>query len=391
FGALYFAEGAPIGYLWVAVATRMRAADLPTESIGRFLALIALPWAFKFLWAPAVDALRTDRFSFRGWAIAAQAVMAATLVPLTWLDLVADFELVVACLLVHAAAAATQDVAIDALAIATVPDEERGRLNGAMQLGMILGRALFGGGALVAGARLGDDAPVTLALVLVLVVAATLLAVAVPAGAAPPDAPPSLRAAHRVVVRLLSSRRTWWGLAFAALAGAGFEAVGAMTGAALIDAGATEEQAGAFEVPRLAAMAIGALLGGALADRRGSARAASSLLVLLTAAILGLAGLDVAGAAPVAWLVALTAVYLAIGAFTAASYALFMHLAERRFAATQFSAWMGGTNLCESWAALTAGSLAGALGYGRTFAVLALAALPALLVVRRLRAFDRSA
>ena len=37
-------------------------------------------------------------------------------------------------------------MAIDALAIGAVPPESRGRLNGAMQAGMLTGRSLFGGG-----------------------------------------------------------------------------------------------------------------------------------------------------------------------------------------------------------------------------------------------------
>src|SRR5690606_7915312 len=187
-----------------------------------------------------------------------------------WLDLHADFPVVLAALLVHAAAAATQDVAIDALAIASVREEERGTLNAAMQTGMMLGRAAFGGGALVLGARLGDERLVALALILVLALAAVLLVAGVPRGTAPPEAPPRLRSAHRVVVLLLSSPRTWWGLGFAVLAGLGFEAVGGLTGPYLVDAGATAEAAGTFLAgPKIVATIAGALAGGALADRRG--------------------------------------------------------------------------------------------------------------------------
>src|SRR5690606_8617665 len=61
FGALYFAEGAPIGYLWIALATRMRVADVPPDAIGRYLALLALPRAFELLCAPAAPAPRRAR------------------------------------------------------------------------------------------------------------------------------------------------------------------------------------------------------------------------------------------------------------------------------------------------------------------------------------------
>ena len=58
----------------------------------------------------------------------------------------------------HALAASTQDVAIDALAIGAVPPQTRGRLNGAMQAGMLTGRSVFGGGMLILGTWLRRSA-----------------------------------------------------------------------------------------------------------------------------------------------------------------------------------------------------------------------------------------
>jgi MFS transporter, PAT family, beta-lactamase induction signal transducer AmpG len=151
FTLLYASEGAPIGFIWWALPTLLRTADVPVADITALTAVLVLPWVLKFLWAPAIDALRGPRWGYRAWIIAAQVTMAAALVPLVWIDPATDFGAWRALLLIHAVAAATQDIAIDALVIGSVAPQNRGRLNGAMQAGMLVGRSLFGGGVLLLG------------------------------------------------------------------------------------------------------------------------------------------------------------------------------------------------------------------------------------------------
>jgi predicted MFS family arabinose efflux permease len=83
-------------------------------------------------------------------------------------------------------------------------------------------------------------------------------------------------------------------------------------------------------------------------------------------------------------------VALGIGLFTATTYALFMDLTDPRIGATQFSAFMGATNLCESQAARWGGALTAARGYAVSFSVLQLVAFAALLLVPFLRRRERS-
>ena len=151
FAVLYASEGAPIGFIWWALPTLLRSADVPIDRITSLTAVLLVPWIFKFLWAPALDLLRGPRWGYRAWLIAMQVIMGLALVPLAWLDPVQHFDTWRMLLLVHAFSAATQDVAIDALAIGAVPPGERGRLNGAMQAGMLTGRSVFGGGVLLLG------------------------------------------------------------------------------------------------------------------------------------------------------------------------------------------------------------------------------------------------
>jgi predicted MFS family arabinose efflux permease len=167
---------------------------------------------------------------------------------------------------------------------------------------------------------------------------------------------------------------TWLVILIAAIGGAGFESVGLLVGPYLLDRGFTSEQIGAFLfLPTVAAMIFGALVAGRRADRFDRRREVGLALGLMAVTILGLAALDARGS----WvtLVLLGLLYFFIGAFTTASYTLFMDKTDRRLGATQLSAYMSATNLCESWSAFAVGALVTALGYGAAFSVMALVSL----------------
>ncbi|MBP1689319.1 MAG: hypothetical protein H6Q33_5462 [Deltaproteobacteria bacterium] len=85
-------------------------------------------------------------------------------------------------------------------------------------------------------------------------------------------------------------------------------------------------------------------------------------------------------------LIALTAVDVCIGAFTASSYALFMELTDPALGATQFSTFMAATNACESWSSAAVGRMIPAIGYPGAFSLLALVSLATLPVLRHLPA-----
>lgn len=382
FAALYLCEGGPIGFIWWALPTRLRQADVAIETITALTSVVVLPWLLKFFWAPAIDVARTRRWGHRHWIMSCQLVMGLTLLPVAFLDYQADLSLLYLLLPIHAAAAATQDVAIDAWAIRITPEDERGRLTAAMQMGMLTGRWLFGAGVLLAGAALGDRLVIA---ALVGVVWATALLVFVSRDPAPREAAAERwRAFVLSLKRVFAARNTWLGLGLAGLGGAGFEAVGAVMGPFLIDRGFSSTAVGHVYTGSVVTMLAGAVAGGWAADRFGRRASTGAFLVFLACVIAGLAGLDAASSeeASGAPLVALLlAVYLGIGLFTAASYALFMDLTDPRLAGTQFSAYMGGTNACESWSAFTAGRLVAASGYALAFATMAglsLLALPLL-------------
>ncbi len=214
---------------------------MPVERITSLTAVLLLPWVFKFLWAPTLDVLRGPAWGYRAWLIAMQIVMGVSLVPLIWLDPVESFASWRTLLLIHAFAAATQDVAIDALAIGAVPADERGRLNGAMQAGMLIGRSVFGGGTVLLSTWLGREWLVgaLIAWILIALTAAVRMRELEP----PREGARSFLRAAGAMVRL---RTTWIGLAFALIAAAGFEATGQLAGPFLVDRGVASGTIGIF-------------------------------------------------------------------------------------------------------------------------------------------------
>ncbi len=389
FGALYFSEGAPIGFIWWAMPTLLRERGVDVAVIGEMSALLVLPWALKFLWAPLVDTLRSRVWGFRAWIVSAQLMMGLTLIPLLNADVFNDFQLLRWVLILHAVCAATQDVAVDALCIASAPSQERGTLNGWMQAGMLVGRAIFGGVALMLVQRIG------LANVLLLMIAAiwmtTTLVIAFTRESEPgaTDAVDLRVQGFRAsLIAAAASPATWFGLLFAATAAAGFEAIGAFFGPCLTDAGESTASIGQFYLgPVIGLTLVGALIGGWASDRLGKRRFVAATIVALVVAgcLVSLAAHRIAGGTTLIY-AALGLLYFIIGLFTASSYALLMDMTDPRLGGTQFSAFMGATNLCESWAVFAGGALAARWGYAAMFAAmsgLSLVGLPILLAMRR--------
>ncbi|MCB9898504.1 MAG: MFS transporter [Planctomycetes bacterium] len=369
FSALYLSEGAPIGWLWWALPARLRESGADVERITALTASLTLVWAAKALWAPVVDGLRGRRWGYRGWAVAAQLAMGATLLPLLARPDLSAPDALLPVLLLHAICAATQDVAVDGLAVSTLPLDERGSANGWMQAGMLLGRGTFAALALSA-----DDWTSVVAALVTVTSSTSLLLVfcarepasddAAGDASVRGDAPARPRFAARVEARLrlladaFLTRRTLCGLLFALIGGAAFEASAGTANVLLVDLGVPSDTLGVFYgAIVLVCMAAGALLGGRLSDRVPRLRATRAAVLATAAAVTALALGVLADLPPTLLLVLLGAVYVVLGAFTSISYALFMDLTDPRVPATQVSAFMGVTNLCESWALGLTGTL----------------------------------
>nr|MBA3556895.1 hypothetical protein [Gemmatimonadales bacterium] len=122
--ALSFASGIPYGLFTDLIPVLLRSHGATLGQIG-LLSTLALPWALKFLWAPAVDRLGTRR----RWIGAAQLGLALVLVGLAWSGANVS-PAYLALILALVALSATQDIAIDAYTIELMDRSELGPANG---------------------------------------------------------------------------------------------------------------------------------------------------------------------------------------------------------------------------------------------------------------------
>lgn len=167
FFCLYMSEGLPQGFTGTAVALEFKRMGMTGAAIGTFAATIMLPWTWKWVMGPLVDNLHLKQFGRRKqWIVSAQLGMILTLVAAILLfphaTTAADgtrvftgLALFSAVLLAHNIFAASQDVAIDALACTTLSEHERGTANGLMFAGAQVGAAIGGSGVLYLKGWLG--------------------------------------------------------------------------------------------------------------------------------------------------------------------------------------------------------------------------------------------
>jgi PAT family beta-lactamase induction signal transducer AmpG len=148
FGLLYVSEGIPYGFTSAAMVAFMRQQGLSLEALGMFSAALFMPWAFKWAWAPLIDLIRLDRWGGRrAWIVACTTMMLLSLLLVASIDAEQHFQWLLVAVIVHNFFCATQDVAIDSLAVSVLRADERARGNGFMFGGQYLGIMLGGGAA----------------------------------------------------------------------------------------------------------------------------------------------------------------------------------------------------------------------------------------------------
>jgi len=140
---MYFAQGIPQGLLSIAIPAWLAAQGVGAGEIASYLAVVVLPWAFKLVTGPIMD-----RFQFpamgrrRPWVLGAQLGLTLSLLSLALVrDPNEQIGLLMLLGLLVNSFAATQDVAVDGMAIDLTPVNEQGRLNAFMSFGKAIGWA----------------------------------------------------------------------------------------------------------------------------------------------------------------------------------------------------------------------------------------------------------
>ncbi|HEY5922892.1 MAG TPA: MFS transporter [Kofleriaceae bacterium] len=142
---LYVAQGIPWGFMATTLPAYLTQRGLDFGFVSATLSFTYLPYSLKWIWGPIIDSVTIPRFGRRRpWILLAQAMMAVTVISIVTFDVTTELKLLAWMVFIHTVFNALQDVAVDALAVDLLDDDERGRANGLMY-GCKYGGGLIGG------------------------------------------------------------------------------------------------------------------------------------------------------------------------------------------------------------------------------------------------------
>ncbi|UCD74927.1 MAG: MFS transporter [Phycisphaerales bacterium] len=371
---LYVTEGIPLGFTATAVATQMRRQGVSPSQIGFFVGVLYLPWAWKWMIGPVVDIVYSERLGRRRvWIVAAQCAIIIALMAGMGIDFAKEMGLFTALVVVINIFAATQDVAIDALACGVLEEKERGLANGLMFAGAYCGQAVGGAGVLFLSRYVNFNT--TFVFVCACILAVTLF-IALPmrepkiTDGSPPVGP-RLRAiggeirgyVRRALKAFFGSRSALLAAVFAMLPCGAHSLSYALGSNLAVELGLTNETIATLALLSTMISALGCVAGGLLSDRFGRRRMLGLYIVVTVIPPLCLAVLMQRQGwimpvdpqmedRPVAPEVLITAYWAASLAYAAMQglifgtrTALFMDVCTPAVAATQFTAYMSLLNV----------------------------------------------
>lgn len=179
FTGLYLYQGTVAGFATLALANHLAANGHGAGSVGSLLALVGLPWVLQpLLWGPLLDrAAPHPMGAHRVWLVRGLFGGQVALCLLPFLGAGPDPTALGAVLLLHSLCASLADTATDRMIVASVPEDELGRVSACTRAGFVtgsaLGAALFG--RLLPEIGIPGAAVLLLALTTALVLAAGLV------------------------------------------------------------------------------------------------------------------------------------------------------------------------------------------------------------------------
>lgn len=169
---LYCAQGAPLGFAMFALPGILRTQGADLRYIG-LVGLSMLPWAFKFIWASWIENRRPWGFGALpaglAWIQCLKLLSLAAIALLFWFDPVGHIIGLVVVVTAVNLFYATQDVAVDALAVRTFAGSRHVNVNVGQVAGFSLGMLVGGVVSLSVFYRTGWQGTVVLCLLIQLI------------------------------------------------------------------------------------------------------------------------------------------------------------------------------------------------------------------------------
>ncbi|MEU4717311.1 MFS transporter [Micromonospora purpureochromogenes] len=318
--ALYVTQYLGVGFITVGLTAILRDGGTSLDTLA-LLQFVGLVWPLKFLWAPILDRYGSRRRGhYRSWLLVLQAGLVLSLLALLPFDRPAgQLGPIVAICAAYVFLSATQDIAVDAVAVRLLSARARGAGNGVQVAASYLGNLLGGGACVVVYDRFGWRPAI------LLLAGLTALGLLVVWRFREPDRADRVGSAAQAYRALLSVFAQpgcrWWTFGVVPLVYTGAGAAYALVTPALVDAGWSLGRIGVVTgVVTSAPAVVAGLLAGAGVGRfgRGAVLVVAGVsLAVSTALLLPL----LTGRAPVGGTVAALCCFMA--AYTVANVVLY--------------------------------------------------------------------
>lgn len=386
---LGFSAGLPLPLTGFTLRQWFAESNVSLGAIG-LTAWIGLSYTLKFLWAPLLDHARPPIGALgrrRGWLAPVQALLALAIAAMALTDPSRNATATVSVAVLVAFLSATQDIAIDAFRIESLPQSRQGLGLAAYVWGYRIALLVANAGVLFAVARIGwQGAFVAMASLMAVGIATTLLL-----AKEPPSAPVVSRAGWRewlaaAVVApfrdFLSRPGAWLILAFVALFKLGEALAGIMTAPFYRSLGFSREDVAAVAgVFGLFATLGGVALGGVLVATMGTGQALVGTGIAQMLSNLMYVALHEAGRSmPMLW--AQVGVENATDGLADAAFVAYLSgLTSTAFTATQYALLSSLASVPLRTIGGFSGYLAQAMGWTPFFLLTTAAALPGLAIM----------
>lgn len=389
---LGFSSGLPLFLTSRTLQAWMTVEGLDLGTIG-FAALLALPYSFKFLWAPFFDAYLPPLLgSRRGWLIVVQLCLMVSIAAMSLQNPRTGLLLLAANALLIAFFSASQDIVVDGYSVEVVEDRELGAGASLKVLGYRIALILTGGVALI----LADRMPwpmvyLLLSLLMLIGIAASLFA---PEPVVREGKPSTLDTAvvqpFREFFQRAGAPTAILLLLFIVLYSYADRLVQITATPFLLLQGYTQTDIGAIQgVLGLGATIVGVIAGGALISKLSINRSLWVMSVLQIASNLAYYWLAVTPRNLSNLTVAIIVENFCGGLVTAGFVAFMMSLCTRQFSVTQYALLSSFMGVARDFLSAPAGKLAESTGWPAFFLITIAAGIPALLLLPYLAPWNR--
>lgn len=379
-----FSSGLPLYVLIQLVPAWLKVEGIGLAEIG-FFTLVGIPYAWKFLWSPAMDRFTLPLLGRRrGWMLVTQLALLASIAALGFIEPGLSIWTVAYVASAVAFFSASQDIVLDAYRRELLPDAELG-LGNAVHIQTYRLAGLVPGSL---GLILADHLPWEIVFVIVALFmgVGVVLTFVISEAVAEPRPPRTMREAVVEPFREFVERQGLGAaalvLAFVVLYKFGDNMATALQSPFFLSVGFSLSQIGSIaKIAGLIAVIVGGLAGGIAMIKLGINRALWLFGIVQVVSILGFALLAEVGANP--WLLGLAVAfeYLGVGLGAAALTGFIARATNPAFAATQFALFTALAAVPRTLANATTGLIVESIGWTNFFLLCTAFAIPGMLLL----------